>query len=34
MLTSCKHIGFILNKVRFLGPDRRFGAYYGYAYGR
>ncbi|RMF11492.1 MAG: tyrosine-protein kinase family protein [Alphaproteobacteria bacterium] len=34
MIASCKHIGFILNKVRFLGPDRRFGAYYGYAYGR
>ncbi len=34
MITNCRHIGFILNKVRFLGPDRRFGAYYGYAYGR
>ncbi len=34
MIASCRHIGFILNKVRFLGPDRRFGAYYGYAYGR
>jgi receptor protein-tyrosine kinase len=30
MMSVCDHVQLLLNKTRYAGIGRRFGAYYGY----